>query len=155
MAWITTIDSNRRDERGRPTKRYRVGWHEIARDGDGQTIPRYPNRSDSRPKLVRRQETFDTYDEAKDRRNEINPKIARGQSPAALRDAGNRPLSHYAQAWLDGLAGRRRWVPASLPQHRVGYLPDRAARRRSVVRRGRRADPAQRRDTSPQTLPPL
>jgi hypothetical protein len=63
-----------------------------------QLIPRYPNRSDSPPKLVRRQETFDTYDEAKERRDEINPKIARGQSPAAQRNAGNRPLSHYAQA---------------------------------------------------------
>src|SRR6478736_2503165 len=106
MAWITTIDSDRRDERGRPTKRYRVGWHEIARDADGQPIPRYPNRPDSPPRLVRRQETFDTREAAQSRVDEINPKIARGQSPAAQRDAGNRPLSHYAQAWLDGLAGQ-------------------------------------------------
>jgi hypothetical protein len=28
-------------------------------------------------------------------------RCARGQSPAARHDAGNRPLSHYAQAWLD------------------------------------------------------
>lgn len=57
MAWITSIESSRRDERGRLVKRYRVGWHEIARDADGQPIPRYPKRPDSPPKLLRRQET--------------------------------------------------------------------------------------------------
>ena len=93
MAWIATIGSNRRDDRGRPIKCYRVGWHEIARDADGQPVPRDPNRPDSPPKLVRRQETFDTREAAQNRVDEINPKIARGQSAAALRDAGNRPLS--------------------------------------------------------------
>jgi len=93
-------------QRGRPAKRYRVGWHEIARDADGQPIPRYPNRSDSPPKLVRRQETYDTREAAQSRVDEINPKIVRGQSAAAQRAAGSRTLSHYAQAWLDGLAGQ-------------------------------------------------
>jgi len=106
MAWITTLESGRRDERGRPIKRYRVGWHEIARDADGQSIPRYPNRNDSPPMLVRRQETYRTREAAQARVDEINPKIAHGLSPAAQRDAGNRPLSHYAQAWLDGLVGQ-------------------------------------------------
>jgi hypothetical protein len=106
MAWIKTIESNRRDERGRPAKRYRVEWYEIARDTNGQAIPRYANRPDGPPKLARRQETFDTRDAAADRVDEINPKIARGYSPAAQRDAGNRPLSHYADAWLDGLASQ-------------------------------------------------
>ena len=59
----------------------------------------------ARPKTVRRQETFYTREAAADRVDEINRKIARGHSPATQRDAGNRPLSHYAQAWLDGLAG--------------------------------------------------
>jgi hypothetical protein len=39
MAWITTLDSNRRDESGRPVKCYRVGWHEIARDAAGSRFP--------------------------------------------------------------------------------------------------------------------
>ena len=119
MAWIKPIESNRRDERGRPAKRYRVEWYEIARDDDGQPISRYSNRPDSPAKMVRRQETFDTYDEAKDRRDEINPKIARGHSPAAQRDAGNRPLSHYADAWLDGLAGQVK--PRVLADYRANY----------------------------------
>jgi integrase len=56
MAWINAVDSNRRDERGRPVKRYRVEWYEIARDDDGQPVPRYPNRTDGPPKRVRRRE---------------------------------------------------------------------------------------------------
>jgi integrase len=119
MAWITTIDSNRRDERGRPMKRYRVEWYEIARDADGQPVLRYPARADSPPKLVRRQETFDTREAAQSRVDQINPRIARGQSPAAQRDAGNRPLSHYAQAWLDGLAGQVK--PRVLADYRANY----------------------------------
>jgi integrase len=119
MAWITTVESNRRDQRGRPVKRYRVGWHEIARDADGQPIPRYPNRPNSPPKLVRRQETHDTREAAQNRVDEINPKIARGLSPAAQRDAGNRPLSHYARAWLDGLAGQVK--PRVLADYRANY----------------------------------
>lgn len=71
MAWITRVDNNRRDDRGRPIKRYRVGWHEIARDGDGQPIPRYANRPDSPPKLTRRQETVDTREAAQARVDEI------------------------------------------------------------------------------------
>jgi integrase len=119
MAWITTIDSNRRDERGRPMKRYRVEWYEIARDADGQPVLRYPARADSPPKLVRRQETFDTREAAQSCVDQINPRIARGQSPAAQRDAGNRPLSHYAQAWLDGLAGQVK--PRVLADYRANY----------------------------------
>jgi integrase len=119
MAWITTVETGRRDERGRPVKRYRVGWHEIARDADGQPIPRYPKRPDSPPKLVRRQETYDTREAAQNRVDEINPKVARGLSPAAQRDAGNRPLSHYAQAWLDGLAGQVK--PRVLADYRANY----------------------------------
>jgi integrase len=45
MAWITAVDSNRRDDRGRPVKRYRVEWYEIARDEHGQAVPRYENRA--------------------------------------------------------------------------------------------------------------
>lgn len=101
MAWIKPVETNRRDERGRPAKRFRVEWYEIARNDDGQPIPRYPNRLDSPPKMVRRQETFDTRETAQDRVDEIGPKVTRGHSPAAQRDAGNRPLSHYADAWLD------------------------------------------------------
>jgi hypothetical protein len=98
MAWIATIETSRRDGRGRPVKRYRVGWYEIARDDDGRPIPRYPNRPDGPAKTVRRQETFDTSEAPADRVDEINPRIARGQSPATQRDAGNWPLSHYAGA---------------------------------------------------------
>jgi integrase len=119
MAWVTPIETDRRDERGRLVKRYRVGWHEIARDADGQPIPRYPTRPNGPPKLVRRQETYDTREAAQDRVDEINPKIARGQSPAAQRDAGNRPLNHYAQAWLDGLAGNVK--PRVLADYRANY----------------------------------
>jgi integrase len=119
MAWITSIDSNRRDARGRPVKRYRVEWYEIARGDDGQPVPRYPARPDGPPKRLRRQETIDTLAAAETRRNEINPKIARGQSPAAQRDAGNRPLSHYAQAWLDGLAGQVK--PRVLADYSANY----------------------------------
>ncbi len=68
---------------------------------------------------MRRQETYDTREAAADRVDEINPKIARGQSPAAQRDAGNRPLSHYAQAWLDGLAGQVK--PRVLADYRANY----------------------------------
>jgi integrase len=68
---------------------------------------------------VRRQETYDTREAAQNRVDEINPKIARGQSPAAQRDAGNRPLSHYAQAWLDGLAGQVK--PRVLADYRANY----------------------------------
>ena len=119
MAWIATIETSRRDGRGRPVKRYRVEWYEIARDADGQPIPRYTNRPDGPPKLVRRQETYDTREAAQNRVDEINPKIARGQSPAAQRDAGNRPLSHYAQAWVDGLAGQVK--PRVLADYRANY----------------------------------
>jgi integrase len=119
MAWLTTVDSNRRDERGRPVKRYRVEWYEIARDADGQPIPRYVNRPDSPPKMLRRRETYPTREAAQNRLDEINPRIARGQSPAAQRDAGNRPLSHYAQAWLDGLAGQVK--PRVLADYRANY----------------------------------
>lgn len=119
MAWIRTIDSNRRDDRGRPVKRFRVEWYEVARDDDGQPIPKHPNRPDGPPKLVRRQETFDTREAAQDRADEISPKIARGHSPAAQRDAGNRRLAHYAQAWLDGLAGQVK--PRVLADYRANY----------------------------------
>ncbi len=119
MAWITTVNSNRRDERGRPTKRYRVEWYEIARDDDGQPIPRYASRPDGPLKMVRRQETFDTREAGADRVDEINPKIARGYSPAVQRDAGNRPLCHYADAWLDGLAGQVK--PRVLADYRANY----------------------------------
>jgi integrase len=119
MAWITTVATHGRDERGRPVKRYRVEWYEIARNGEGQPVPRYPNRPDGPAKMVRRQETFDTREAAQDRVDEINPKIARGQSPAAQRDAGNRPLSHYADAWLDGLAGQVK--PRVLSDYRANY----------------------------------
>jgi integrase len=119
MAWITAIDSNRRDDRGRPVKHYRVEWYEIARDGDGKPIPRYENRVDGPAKMVRRQETFDTREAAQARVDEINPKIARGQSPATQREAGNRPLSHYAQAWLDGLTGQIK--PRVLGDYRANY----------------------------------
>src|SRR4051812_32086898 len=119
MAWMTTVDSNRRDERGRPAKIYRVEWYEIARDDDGQPIPKYPNRPDGPPKTVRRRETFHNRDAAQDRVDEINPKIARGQSPAAQRDAGNRTLSHYANAWLDGLVGNVK--PRVLADYRANY----------------------------------
>lgn len=119
MAWIKPFESNRRDERGRATERYRVEWYEIARDDDGQAVPRYPNRPDGPAKMLRRQETFDTREAAQDRADEINPKIARGQSPAAQRDAGKRPLSHYAQAWLDGLAGQVK--PRVLADYRANY----------------------------------
>ena len=119
MAWITTVETDRRDQRGRPIKRYVVGWHEIARDPDGQPIPRYPARPEGPAKLVRRQETYDTREAAQSCVDEINPKIARGQSPASQRDAGNRPLSHYAQAWLDGLAGQVK--PRVLADYRANY----------------------------------
>lgn len=119
MAWITAVETDRRDERGRPVKRYRVEWYEIARDDDGQPVPKYPNRADSPPKRVRRRETFDTRQAAQDRADEIAPKIARGHSPAAQRDAGNRPLSHYADAWTDGLAGQVK--PRVLADYRANY----------------------------------
>ena len=51
--------------------------------------------------------------------DEINPKIARGQSPAAQRDAGNRPLCHYAQAWLDGMSGQVK--PRVLADYQANY----------------------------------
>ncbi len=119
MAWISAVETNRRDERGRQVKAFRVEWYEIARDADGQPIPAYPNRADSPPKRLRRRETFPTKDAAEDRVNEINPKVARGLSPAAQRDAGNRPLSLYADAWLDGLAGQVK--PRVLTDYRANY----------------------------------
>ena len=120
MAWITAVETNRRDERGRPITNYRVEWYEIVRDDDGQPIPAYPNRPDSPPKRVRRRESgFRTREAAQDRVNEINPKVVRGQSPAAQRDAGNRPLSLYAQSWLDGLAGQVK--PRVLADYRANY----------------------------------
>lgn len=45
--------------------------------------------------------------------------MARGLSPAAQRDAGNRPLSLYADAWLDGLAGQVK--PRVLADYRANY----------------------------------
>lgn len=60
-----------------------------------------------------------TREAAQDRADEIGPKIARGNSPAAQRDAGNRPLSHYSQAWLDGLAGQVK--PRVLADYRANY----------------------------------
>ena len=119
MAWIKTIDTNRRDDRGRPVRRFRVEWYEVSRNDDGRPIPKYANRPDGPAKLVRRQETFDTRESAQDRVDEIGPKIVRGHSPAAQRDAGNRPLSHYAQAWLDGLAGQVK--PRVLADYRANY----------------------------------
>ena len=119
MAWIKPVEISRRDERGRPVKRYRVEWYEIARDDDGAPMPRYANRPDGPAKMVRRQETFDTREAAADRVDEINPKVARGLSPAAQRDAGNRALSHYAEAWLDGLAGSVK--PRVLADYHANY----------------------------------
>lgn len=119
MAWITAVDTNRRDERGRPVKVFRVDWYEIVRDADGQPIPRYPARPDGPTKTVRRRETFSTREAAQNRVDEINPQVARGQSPAAQRDAGNRPLNHYATAWLDGLAGQVK--PRVLADYRANY----------------------------------
>jgi hypothetical protein len=52
MAWITTHDSIRRDERGQLVKRYRVEWYEIAREGDSQPVLKCPNRPDGPPKLL-------------------------------------------------------------------------------------------------------
>lgn len=69
--------------------------------------------------MLRRRETFHNRDDAQHRLDEINPKIARGQSPAAQRDAGNRPLRHYADAWLDGLAGNVK--PRVLADYRANY----------------------------------
>lgn len=65
------------------------------------------------------QETYDTREAAQDRIDEISPKVARGQSPATQRTAGNRPLSHYAQPWLDGLAGNVK--PRVLADYRANY----------------------------------
>lgn len=119
MAWISTIDTDRRDDRGRQIKRYVVGWYEIARDSEGQPIPRDASRPDGPPKRRRQRETFDTREAAQDRLNEISPKVARGLSPAAQRDAGNRPLSHYADAYLDGCEGNVK--PRTLADYRANY----------------------------------
>lgn len=120
MAWITAVETNRRDDRGRQITRYRVEWYEIVRDADGQPVPAYPNRFNGPPKRVRRRESgFRTREDAQARVDEINPKVARGQSPAAQRDAGNRTLSLYADAWLDGLAGQVK--PRVLTDYRANY----------------------------------
>lgn len=101
-AWLTT----RRDENNRPID-YVVGWYENTHDGDGS------------PKRKRKRETFATREAAQDRVDEINSKLSRGLSPAALRDAGKRPLSHYATAYFDGCEGNVK--PRVVADYRANY----------------------------------
>lgn len=101
-AWITT----RRDENKRPID-YVVGWYENGQDDDGL------------PKRKRKRETFDSREAAQDRADQINSKLSRGLSPATLRDAGKRPLSHYAQAYFDGCEGNVK--PRVLADYQANY----------------------------------
>ncbi len=122
-AWITKVDTGQRDDRGNPINRYAVGWYEISRDDNGLPIPRDPNVPDGAPKLRRcgenSAETFDTYEDARARRDEVNVKVMRNLSPAAQRAAGDRPLSHYAQAYFDGCEGNIK--PKTLAGYRDNY----------------------------------
>ena len=83
MAWITTVETDFRDERGRPIERYRVGWHETIRTG--QTVRRNWCAA-RRPTTPARQPRTESM--------RSTPKSLAGCHRLGKRAAGNRPLSH-------------------------------------------------------------
>lgn len=97
--YIRLRESKRRDSRGRPIRRYQAVWTE-----DGR----------------RHTETFHTRELAQDKLDAVKALLAKGQSPASLRERGSESFAVVAAHWL---ATRHDLKPRTLAGYREMLSP--------------------------------
>ncbi|OPX12840.1 tyrosine-type recombinase/integrase [Mycobacterium sp. AT1] len=97
--YVRLRESKRRDSRGRPIRRYQAVWTE-----DGR----------------RHTETFNTRELAEDKLDAVKTLLAKGQSPASLRERGAETFAVVAAHWL---ATRHDLKPRTLAGYREMLTP--------------------------------
>jgi integrase len=97
MAYIRKRETGQQDKFGNLLVSYQVVWREPVRDEFGAPTGKFKQTS----------ETFDTERKAKAhlRHIEIQLDSAQGVDPSSQKAKANRPLGHYAEQYLNGLAG--------------------------------------------------
>ncbi|MGW5522710.1 tyrosine-type recombinase/integrase [Gordonia sp. NPDC003950] len=98
MAYIRSHETSQK-RKGRAVKRYEVVWREPVRDDYGLPVV----QANGKTKTRARQESFATREDAEARRDELNAARHSGQTSALAeqKKAGDLPLGHYAQAWIE------------------------------------------------------